>query len=110
MKATGIVRNLDVLGRIVLPIELRKTLDIDIREPLEIFVDDSRIILKKYHPGCTLCGSLDGLSVFRQKYVCQECMSEILSIKNKIAATIYTLGISGRIQPLFVSLMTANDV
>ena len=55
MKSTGIVRKLDELGRIVLPIELRRTLDINDRDPLEIFVEDSTIILKKYVRACIFC-------------------------------------------------------
>lgn len=55
MKATGIVRKVDELGRIVLPIELRRTLDIEIKDPIEIFVDDEYILLKKYEPACIFC-------------------------------------------------------
>ena len=56
MKATGIVRKVDELGRIVLPIELRRTLDIAERDPLEIYVDGSSIVLNKYQPACIFCG------------------------------------------------------
>ena len=52
MKATGIVRKVDELGRIVLPIELRRTLKIEIKDPLEIYVDGESIMLKKYQPAC----------------------------------------------------------
>ena len=58
MKSTGIVRKVDELGRIVLPIELRRTLDIDVKDALEIYVEGSQIILKKYEPACVFCGSL----------------------------------------------------
>ena len=61
MKATGIVRKVDELGRIVLPIELRRTLNIDIKDPLEIYVDGESIMLKKYQPACVFCGSSDGI-------------------------------------------------
>ena len=57
MKATGIVRKVDELGRIVLPIELRRTLNINIKDPLEIYVDGESIMLKKYQPACVFCGS-----------------------------------------------------
>lgn len=77
MKATGVVRQVDQLGRVVLPIELRRTMNIDIGDPIEIFVDDKHIMFKKYAPGCTLCGSIDGLQLFHQKYVCQECISAV---------------------------------
>ena len=57
MKATGIVRKVDELGRIVLPIELRRTLDIEIKDPIEIYVDGDYILLKKYEPACVFCGN-----------------------------------------------------
>lgn len=53
MKSTGIVRKVDELGRVVIPIELRRTLDIEVRDPVEIFVEDDKIILKKYMPNMT---------------------------------------------------------
>ncbi|MCG8482598.1 MAG: AbrB/MazE/SpoVT family DNA-binding domain-containing protein, partial [Clostridia bacterium] len=56
MKATGIVRKVDELGRVVLPIELRRNLNIEIKDPLEIYVDGEMIILKKYAPACIFCG------------------------------------------------------
>ncbi len=73
MKATGIVRKVDDLGRIVLPIELRRTLDIDIRDPLEIFVDGNSIVLKKYTPCCIFCGSDKNVIDFKDKLVCAAC-------------------------------------
>ena len=59
MKATGIVRKVDELGRIVLPIELRRTLGIEVRDPIEIYVDEDKILLKKYAPACIICGESD---------------------------------------------------
>ena len=56
MKSTGVVRQLDTLGRIVLPIELRRTMDIGVKDMVEIFVEDDKIVLKKYHPACIFCG------------------------------------------------------
>jgi transcriptional pleiotropic regulator of transition state genes len=53
MKSTGIVRKVDELGRVVIPIELRRTLGIAEKDSLEIYVDDERIILKKYKPNMT---------------------------------------------------------
>lgn len=73
MKATGIVRKVDHLGRIVLPMELRRTLGIDENGALEIFVDGDRIILRKYAPGCIICGSLDDLRHVRGKLICRPC-------------------------------------
>lgn len=77
MKSTGIVRKVDNLGRIVLPIELRRTLDIDVRDSLEIFVDGNQVILKKYEPACIFCNSADDVQIFKGKNVCAKCMSEI---------------------------------
>ena len=74
MKSTGITRNLDELGRIVLPIELRKTLDINIKDPLEIYVEGNMIILKKYAPGCVICGNMRDLINFKDKQVCRKCI------------------------------------
>lgn len=77
MKATGIVRNLDELGRIVLPIELRRTLDID-KSPIEIFLDDDgSIILRKYNPCCVFCGESANVSNFKGKMVCRSCKMEL---------------------------------
>lgn len=77
MKATGIVRSLDSLGRIVLPIELRRTLDMGDKAPLEIYVDGESIILRKYEPSCVFCGNAEGLEVFHGKNVCGDCVAEI---------------------------------
>ncbi len=77
MKATGIVRKVDELGRIVLPIELRRTLDIGTADSLEIYVDGDDIILRKYQPGCALCGSMDGLVDVDGAAICRECAEKI---------------------------------
>lgn len=73
MKSTGIVRKVDELGRVVIPIELRRTLGIDEKDALEIYVDNEKIILKKYEPACVFCGSADDVQHFRGKNVCKEC-------------------------------------
>jgi len=73
MKSTGIVRKVDELGRIVIPIELRRTLGIEEKDALEIYVDNEKIILKKYEPACVFCGSADDVSHFRSKNVCRQC-------------------------------------
>lgn len=73
VKATGITRKVDELGRVVIPIELRRTLGIDEKDPLEIFVDGEKIVLKKYEPACIFCGSADNITKFKDKNVCQEC-------------------------------------
>jgi transcriptional pleiotropic regulator of transition state genes len=77
MKATGVVRKLDQLGRIVFPIELRRALDIEDGDSLEIFVDEGRIYLKKYEPACTYCGEANGVKMFKGKYICPGCLKEL---------------------------------
>lgn len=78
MKSTGIVRKVDELGRIVLPIELRRTLDIEVKDSLEIYVDGSQIILKKYEPACIFCGNAKDIISYKGKNVCRSCMSELV--------------------------------
>jgi len=77
MKATGIVRKVDELGRIVLPIELRRTLDINIKDALEIYVDGQQIILKKYDPACVFCGEAGNVENYKGKLICKDCMKEL---------------------------------
>lgn len=80
MKSTGIVRKVDELGRIVLPIELRRTLDIAERDELEIYLDDDKVILKKYEPSCIFCGSSCGLVTYHGRNVCLECIENMSNI------------------------------
>ncbi len=80
MKSTGIIRKVDDLGRIVLPIELRRTLDIAERDELEIFMENDRIVLQKYEPACIFCGSSRALVNFRGKNVCGECARKLGNI------------------------------
>jgi transcriptional pleiotropic regulator of transition state genes len=77
MKVTGIVRRVDELGRIVLPKELRKTYDIKEKDPIEIFVDEDKIILKKYEPACIFCDNASDVSVYKGKNICKECMDDM---------------------------------
>ncbi|URN94649.1 MAG: AbrB/MazE/SpoVT family DNA-binding domain-containing protein [Candidatus Pristimantibacillus lignocellulolyticus] len=77
MKATGIVRHIDDLGRIVLPKELRQTYDIREGDPLEVFVTDKGIMLRKYAPGCLHCGSKVKLYLLEGKKICLECRIKI---------------------------------
>ena len=77
MKSTGIVRKVDELGRIVLPIELRRTLDIAERDPLEIYVDGTSIILRKHESSCVFCGSGKDVTEFKDKNICAACLSEL---------------------------------
>ncbi len=80
MKSTGIIRKVDDLGRIVLPIELRRTLDIAERDELEIFMENDRIVLQKYEPACLFCGSNRGLVNYCRKNVCGDCAKKIGSL------------------------------
>jgi len=80
MKSTGIVRRLDELGRITLPIELRRTLDVSERDPLEIFVDEGRIILQKYEPTDIFNGNKDNLIEFNGKKISKETIIELAKI------------------------------
>ena len=73
MKSPRILRKVDELGRVLIPIELRRNLGIDERDSLEIFVENEKIILKKYEPACVFCGSADDVQNFRGKRVCKEC-------------------------------------
>ncbi len=77
MKATGIVRKIDALGRIVLPIEIRDTLGIKERDPLEIFVDGENIVFKKYSPTCIFCDSTENLTLYKSKLICPDCINDI---------------------------------
>ena len=77
MKATGIVRNVDNLGRIVIPMELRSTLGIEEKDPVEIFTEGDTIILRKYQRGCALCGGMDGLIDVDGVAICRECAAKI---------------------------------
>lgn len=73
MKSTGIVRKVDELGRVVIPIELRRTLSIAEKDSLEIYVDNDRIVLRKYEPACIFCGSMEDTTLFKNKMVCRCC-------------------------------------
>ena len=77
MKSTGITRKVDELGRIVIPIELRRTLGIAEKDPLEILVDGDSIILRKYEPACVFCGSADDITNFKGKNICADCIGKM---------------------------------
>lgn len=80
MKSTGIVRRVDELGRIVLPIELRRILDIGEKDALEICVEGSSIVLKKYRPTCVFCDNTRDICIFRGKNVCPKCLRELRAV------------------------------
>lgn len=77
MKSTGVVRRVDELGRIVIPIELRRTLDIAEKDALEIYVDGEQIILKKYQPACIFCGDARDVVNYRGKNICESCLQTL---------------------------------
>ena len=77
MKATGIVRKVDELGRIVLPIELRRTLGIAEKDPLEIYVSGDTIVLKKYQNACIFCDGTHDVQDFKGKNICAKCLKEL---------------------------------
>lgn len=80
MKATGIVRKVDELGRIVLPVELRRSLDVQVKDALEIYMDGENIVLKKYEPACTFCGSDEHTEVYRDKRICLACLQTLKTL------------------------------
>ena len=82
MKTTGIVRQMDSLGRIVLPIELRRTLDIAQKDSLEICVEGNQIILKKYEPTCIFCENSRDIVSFKGKNICPDCLKELKGVKD----------------------------
>lgn len=77
MKSTGIVRKVDELGRIVVPMELRKTLDIKEKDPIEIFTDGDSIILRKYTDSCIFCGDNENAVRFEGKIICKNCLNKL---------------------------------
>lgn len=80
MKSTGIVRKVDELGRIVLPIELRRTLDIAEKDSLEIYSDGASIVLKKYEQACVFCGGVKDIVNYKGKNICEDCRKELKNL------------------------------
>lgn len=83
MKSTGIVRRVDELGRVVIPIEIRNQFNIVEKDPIEIYVDGSSIVLKKFEPNCIFCGSTENLYEYNDKLVCKECSKKIGNLIEK---------------------------
>lgn len=81
MKSTGIIRRIDELGRIVLPKELRNKLGINIKDPMEIYVDGHSITLRKFEDKCIFCGSTKNLTNFKEKLVCENCLNNLINSK-----------------------------
>ncbi len=83
IKNTGIKRKIDELGRIVIPIEIRNKLDINEKDPIEIYVEMDKIVLRKYEPSCIFCGNTKGMAKYKDKLVCHKCIERI-ERKNKM--------------------------
>ena len=79
MKATGMFRKVDELGRIVLPAEIRQAMDIKLKDSLEIYTEGDSIIWKKYQLSCVFCQESENLEVFEGKRICPACLSKIKS-------------------------------
>lgn len=82
MKSTGIIRRMDELGRVVIPIEIRNQFDIAEKDPIEIYVEGSTIVLKKFEPNCIFCGSTEDLLTYNDKLVCEKCSKKIGSLES----------------------------
>lgn len=85
MKSTGIVRKVDELGRIVLPAELRRTLNIAEKDPLEIYVDGDSVILRKHEDRCIFCESKEHILAFQGKHICLKCLAQLKKPADKKA-------------------------
>lgn len=83
MKSTGVVRRVDELGRIVIPIEIRNKLGILEKDPIEIYVEGSNIVLKKFEPNCVFCGSSKKLVEYKDKLVCSKCAKKLSELSDK---------------------------
>lgn len=77
MKATGIIRRVDELGRVVIPIEIRNQFEIVEKDQIEIYVDNSSIVLKKFEPNCIFCGSTENLVEYKDKLICSNCSKQL---------------------------------
>ncbi len=81
MKSTGIIRKVDELGRVVIPMEIRIALDIEPKDPLEIFVENNQIVLRKHEPYCIFCGSASDNVLLNDKRVCKACIEKLNATK-----------------------------
>ncbi len=83
MKSTGIIRRVDELGRVVIPMEIRNQFDIAEKDPIEIYVKGSTIVLKKFQPDCIFCGKSEDLITFNDKLICTDCAKKIGKLKKE---------------------------
>lgn len=79
MKSTGFVKKIDELGRILIPKELRSSMELDTKDALEMFVDGDRIVLQKYQPACIFCNNADEILFFEGRRICASCLSKLKS-------------------------------
>ena len=79
MQSTGMVRKIDELGRVVIPMEMRRSMNIEDGDAFEIFVDGDRIVLQKYQPACIFCNSADDIVFFEGRRICAACLSKLKS-------------------------------
>lgn len=77
LKACGNICKVDKLGRIVVPVKIRRMFDLVENSPLELFVEDDKIIFKRYIPQCVFCGSSENLKEYRENHICEHCLSEL---------------------------------
>lgn len=77
MKSTGMIRKVDELGRVVIPKEIRNKLDIQEKDPIEIYVQEDCIILKKYESNCIFCGNTKDLIEYKEKLICKKCLKDL---------------------------------
>ena len=82
MKSTGIIRRMDELGRVVIPIEIRNQFNIAEKDQIEIYVDGSSIVLKKFEPNCIFCGNTKNLLEYHDKLICKDCSKKIGYLKD----------------------------
>lgn len=80
MKSTGMVRKIDELGRIVIPSEIRQNMDLKVKDTVEIFTDENRIILQKYQPCCLFCNNADNVVYFQEKRICRSCLEKLKTL------------------------------
>lgn len=80
MKSTGMVRDIDKVGRVVIPKEIRDNLGIHENDPLEIFVKDDMIIFRRYEPACLFCGNAEGIVTYEDKKICKACIEKLKKI------------------------------
>ena len=77
MKSTGMIRRVDELGRVVIPKEIRKKLEISEKDPIEIYVEGHSIVLKKIEDNCIFCGNNKNLITYKNKLICRKCLDNL---------------------------------